>query len=109
MPSEDQNPNLTIRERLSEETGVLDWHELERHFARGVVIRVDPEIDLIDVAIEFVNDDTDSIQHWLTSTLIARASDDDARDWTQRGPRFKCVVVAPWVLVQETDEPAQLH
>lgn len=93
--------SLTLREQLEKESGSISWSELVRHFARGVVIRVDAEIDLIDVAVCFANDDTARLQTWLTDNSVARASDDDARDWTRTEPEFRCVVAAPWVLVQE--------
>jgi len=89
------------RERLEREAGVLPWSELVRHFARGVVVSVRADVDLIDAALRFVEDDAARVAEWLESGRVARASDDDARDWTERQPEFRCVVAAPWVLVQE--------
>jgi len=97
----DNTENLTVRERLAKESGAIKWSELVRHFARGVVIRVDAGMDLLDVATCFAEDDTDTLQLWLTENTVARASDDDARLWTETEPEFLCVVAAPWVLVQE--------
>lgn len=91
----------SLREQLEKEAGSITWSELVRHFARGVVIRVEVGVDLIEVAACFAADDTETLQTWLTEKSVARASDDDARYWTEAEPDFRCVVAAPWVLVQE--------
>ncbi|MBX2885694.1 MAG: DUF2288 domain-containing protein [Granulosicoccus sp.] len=95
------------RHKLNLETGVIAWSELVRHFARGAVIRVSAHVDLIDVAECLARDDTAMLQEWLDKNLVSRASDDDARDWTVRAPEFWCVVIAPWVLVQENNAATQ--
>ena len=86
---------------LNRETGVISWSELVRPFARGVGINVSPQLDLVEAAACLSRDDTEQLQAWLNSNAVRRASDDDARDWTEREPDFWCVVTAPWVLVQE--------
>lgn len=93
------------RERLARESGTLPWSELVRHFARGVLVVARPQVDFLDVAECLVANDTHRLQSWLDAGSVARASDDDARDWTSREPAFRCVVVAPWVLVQEHGGP----
>jgi hypothetical protein len=98
-----------LRENLNRETGVISWAELIRHFARGVVIKVDPNIDLIDVAQKIASDNATELQVMLNEGTVAKASDDDARDWTRRNPDFWCVVTAPWVLVQEKTTPDKIH
>ena len=90
-----------VLSRLNGETAVLAWSELVRHFARGVVIHVSLELDLVETAECMTRDDVDTLKDWLDSGVLRRASDDDARDWTAREPEFWCVVTAPWVLVQE--------
>jgi len=71
------------RESLNSETGVLAWSELVRYFARGVVIKVGAELDLVEVGHCVSSDDSATMQSWLDAALIARASDDDARDWNK--------------------------
>ena len=91
----------SLEEALQQESGVIAWDELARHFARGVVVRVSGTLDLLTVAKGFAEDDKVQVEQWLADTDVARASDDDARDWVKRSPQFRCVVAAPWVLVQE--------
>jgi len=92
---------LPLRERLNSETGVLTWEELTPYFARGVVLRVSANVDLIDVAEKVIRDDKSAIEPLMNSGDLRRATDDDARDWVKRTPQFWCVVSAPWVLAQE--------
>ena len=86
---------------LHAESGELAWRELLPHFARGVVVRVAPGLDLITVARAFRDDDPERVNAWLQTGAVSRASDDDARRWTRIEPVFRAVVVAPWVLAQE--------
>lgn len=94
---------------LNLETGTSEWSELITHFARGVVIVVSAGMDLVEVASRLAADDTSALQTWLEEGLVSRASDDDARDWTARDPLFWCVVIAPWVLVQEKMSADHIH
>lgn len=84
-----------------QELGSISWTELVRHFARGVVINVSQTLDILDIAQCLARDEAAQFQAWVDEDLVRRASDDDARDWTSREPEFLCVVVAPWVIVQE--------
>ncbi|MCK4708549.1 MAG: DUF2288 domain-containing protein [Gammaproteobacteria bacterium] len=89
--------------QLHSETAKLPWNELERHFARGSVIRVRKGLDLIKVAVVIANDDKDSLKKWLDSGDVANASTDDAKNWSACESEFWTVVVAPFVIVQEID------
>lgn len=95
-------PRELLRAKLNLETAQLRWPELERHFARGVVLRVAPGTDLIDVALGIAENNAATVQGWLDEGRIARAEMTNAEDWHARQPMFWAVVVAPWVLVQET-------
>jgi len=96
-----------LRQKLNLETGQIEWSELQRHFARGVVIALGTELDLVEVALKFTEDDSSVIENWLATGKIRRADDDDARNWEQTGAAFWAIVVAPWVLVQEINIDAE--
>jgi len=102
-------PTEAILDEINQQTGVIDWQELVKHFARGVVIRVDAGLDLVSVAHSMSLDDKAQMQHWLDSGTIRRASDDDARGWTKHNSEFWCVAVSPWVLVQEKGTAKDIH
>lgn len=93
-----------LRQQLNLETGKITWPELQRHFARGVVINVEPSMDLVDVAVKFAVDDKTAIAAWLKDGTITRCSDEDAKSWAGTTMVFWAVVVAPWVLIQELKE-----
>jgi hypothetical protein len=90
-----------LRQKINLETGQISWSELQKYFAKGNVIVVSPELDLIDVAARFAEDDKQTVGTWIASEMIKRALDDDAREWQERQSHFWSVVVAPWILVQE--------
>ena len=93
-----------LRAKLNLETAQLGWKELERHFARGDVIRVAAGVDLIDAALLIAENNAAEAQAWLADGRIARADMQDAEAWHAHQPIFWAVVVAPWVLVQEVTQ-----
>ncbi len=95
-------PSDLLRTRLNLETARIAWAELQRPFARGVVVKVAPGLDLVDAAVHVAANSAEVIQEWLADGRIARAELADAEDWHARQPTFWAVVVAPWVLIQET-------
>lgn len=90
-----------VRVRLNAETARVGWKELERHFARGVVIRVDAELDLVEVAARMARDDKQALEKWLVGGQVGRPSMDEAASWWERNADFWAVVTAPFVLIQE--------
>ncbi|MBL1260321.1 MAG: DUF2288 domain-containing protein [Thiotrichaceae bacterium] len=102
-----------LRAKLVAETGKMEWHELERHFARGAVVAVNPGIDLIDVALTMANDDKAGLEKWFDAGTVRRAETADAAAWVKSQPLFWVVVILPWVVIQEIDasavEPGELH
>lgn len=97
-----------LRAKLISETGKLEWPELERHFARGVVVAVNPGIDLIDVALCIANDDKAAMEKWFDGGTVRRTETADAEAWVKTQPLFWVVVIAPWVVIQEIGESAEL-
>jgi hypothetical protein len=93
--------DLALRGELNRQAGRIHWAELERHFARGSVVWVAPELDLIEVAVLLVRDRQRATENLVAEGKLVRATDDHARDWISRDPDLWAVVAAPWVLVQE--------
>jgi len=54
-----------LASKLNLETAVIAWADLVKHFARGVVIRVGGNVDLIEAAACLARDDTKVLQAWL--------------------------------------------
>ena len=94
-------PSDILRAKLNLETARLAWPELERHFARGVVVRVKPGFDLVEAALAVAENRAADVQAWLADGALARAAIEDAQRWHAAQQVFWGVVVAPFVLVQE--------
>jgi len=87
--------------KLLAETAQIGWSELERFFAKGVLIWVKGDLDLVSVAEAVAGDDTQQVTQWLSSGLIERVQAETAADLAARDPELWAVVVSPWVCVQE--------
>ncbi len=97
----DAEPSL--EERLRGEVGQIQWPELERHFARGVLLEVASEEDIVAVAAGMARDDSAWIGELTGRGALSRPEMSDAASWHADGASFQAVVVAPWVLVQRLD------
>ncbi|HEV3424229.1 MAG TPA: DUF2288 domain-containing protein [Paraburkholderia sp.] len=86
---------------LLSETAKIGWPELERFFARGILLRVARDLDLVSVAEAIANDDTAQVSQWLSAGLLERVQAETAADFAERDPDLWAVVVSPWVCVQE--------
>lgn len=92
---------VDTRVLLNGQAGKIQWPGLMRHFARGKLICLEGELDLIEVADLLVKDQAGQIASLYRDGKLRRALDDDAIRWEAEGTEFWAVVVAPWVLVQE--------
>jgi hypothetical protein len=87
--------------RLLAETAQIGWSELERFFARGMLLRVAGDLDLVSVAEAIASDNTAQVAQWLSAGLVERVQADTAADFAARDPNLWAVVVSPWICVQE--------
>ena len=87
--------------RLNLQTAPISWPEIERFFARGRVIHVSAELDLLAVAAALVEDNIAAFNDWTTAQTVQHLSDETAKQWVGDDSRLWAVVIAPWVLVQE--------
>ena len=73
-----------------------------RHFAFDRV-RVVEGVSLLDAALAIAEDNTDQVEAWLASGVLASPTDAQARDWSNQGQTFEMVVVKPFVLIHRCD------
>lgn len=99
----------TLYAKLLGETASISWQELQPFFARGALLRVASDFDLIEAAQAVAQDDREKVTAWLASGHIAKLEAGQAQDWLERDPALWAVVVAPWVLVQERAAKPSLH
>lgn len=93
-------PQDVLQAKITLETAQIGWRELQRFFAAGRAVAIDPALDLIQVAAEFSSDNKALFESWLAQELVAPVTDDQAEQWYDNDDVVWAVVVAPWVLVQ---------
>lgn len=89
-----------LRSKIISDTATIEWSALLGLFAKGLVIWVKPEMDLIEVAIACHYDDAQSINDWMDRKDIQVMPDDIAKQWLDQNQLIWATVVKPWVLVQ---------
>ncbi len=106
--AEDQGDRETLlRREYHAQTARIRWHELQTYYAHGSVIRVGPELDLVEVAVQLGLDNTSQFESWIADSHVAPVSDEQALGWYEADATLWAVVAAPWVLVQEKDQAAR--
>ena len=83
-----------------QQTAQISWRELQPHFARGAVVIVGQELNLVEVAVQLRRDNKVQFEQWLASGAISGPSDERAQQLFNENPKVWTVVAAPWVLVQ---------
>lgn len=106
LMSEDSS---TLYAKLLGETASITWQELQPFFARGALLRVASDFDLIAAAQAVAKDDREKVTAWLAEGHLGKLEAEQAQDWLERDPSLWAVVVAPWVLVQERAAKPSLH
>lgn len=95
----DASPVLE-KTKVNLETASIPWAELQRFFAAGLAIAVAGELDLVEVAYQFSQDNKTQVEQWLNAGQIGPVSDGQAGIWVAENSMVWAVVVRPWVLVQ---------
>ena len=81
---------------------VAEWFMLRAQLERGRLIVVDGLLDLAEVAVGVAADDVKVIERWLVSGLLGKPTAQQIEKWDgEKGKRFLCLIVSPYVLVQE--------
>lgn len=96
-----------LKTKIALETARIDWKELQPWFAKGHVIVVSAELDLVSVAFELCQDNKQQFEAWMQSEQISNATDEQAKLWLEEDKELWAVVVKPWILVQDKPLPTQ--
>ena len=92
-----------IRANINTETAKIPWKELQRFFASGKTLFVKAELDLVEVAVAFHQDDTKQVEQWLNRQQVEAVSTEQAKHWIAQDSLVWAVVVKPWVLIQAAE------
>ena len=93
--------NDSVIQQIVGETSKIAWKELQYFFASGTAVFVSDELDLVDVASCFVDDNKAMVEKWMQDNQVIPVPDDQAKDWYNNDAMVWAVVVKPWVLVQQ--------
>ncbi|OZG72546.1 hypothetical protein BTA51_15630 [Hahella sp. CCB-MM4] len=94
--------------KLLGETSRINWRDLEIFYAKGQVVEVQPELDLIEVALAVSKDDSAAVGDWMNQQKVGQVDPDKARRWHEEKRGVWAVVVAPWVLVQDKESSSSI-
>lgn len=59
------NESNKEKEKVNLETAQIVWTDLQRFFAKGEIVWVSNELDLVEVSYKFSINDKTSVQNWL--------------------------------------------
>ncbi|PID42293.1 MAG: hypothetical protein CSB48_10945 [Proteobacteria bacterium] len=82
------------------ETAQIPWKDLQPWFAKGAVVNVSPELNLVDVAYALSIDDKERFERWTDENTVGAVTDAQALEWFDSNASLWAVVVRPWILVQ---------
>jgi len=95
-----QEPS-TLYAKLLGETASISWKELEPFFAKGALLWVEADLDLIEAAQAVAENQAEKVAAWLAEGKVEKLSATRASDLLERDPTLWAVVVSPWILIQE--------
>lgn len=90
-----------LEQQINLETAQIQWRELQRFFASGNAIAVDPSLDLTYVAAQIAADNAGQLKSWMNAGLVDAVKDTQALQWYESDAFVWAVVIKPWVLVQQ--------
>ena len=90
-----------IKVKLLAETAKVSWQEVEKFFARGVLLKVSSELDLVEVVTQIACDESEAIAKLMQADKLVELSVGQAKVWSKSDSDFWAVVVSPWVIVQQ--------
>ena len=89
------------REELLQECAPIAYKEIESFFARGMLVLVSEDTDIIDVALIIQADNTNQLEKLIKQGQVIRVHDDHAIRWNQENTQLMAITAVPWLLVQE--------
>jgi hypothetical protein len=101
MAEQPADREALLRQEYVGQTARINWHDLQTHFASGSVVRVEVDMDLVEVAVQLGLDNTSQFEQWIADKEVGPVTDEQARQWFEANQELWAVVAAPWVLVQQ--------
>ena len=91
-----------LKEKLEKDVADISWKDLQPHAKRDAIIVIKDDLDLLEVAAAIAEDNTVSVQAWITSKSISKPTSQQLTDWNQTPEKqFSTLIVQPFVVIQE--------
>lgn len=91
-----------LKEKLSQDIADISWQDLLPHAKRDAIIVVKEELDLSEVGIAIAEDNTNSVQGWITEQSISKPTAKQLTNWNNEPQKqFTTLIVQPFVIVKE--------
>ena len=91
-----------LKEKLSQDIADISWQDLLPHAKRDAIIVVKEELDLSEVGMAIAEDNTNSVQGWITEQSIAKPTSKQLTNWNNEPQKqFTTLIVQPFVIVKE--------
>lgn len=91
-----------LRAKLTTEIDAAQWEWLKPHAERDRLILVAPDLGLLDAAVSVADNDLKTVEDWMARGWLSKPAREQLRAFDADPRRsFKCLIVQPWVLVQE--------
>ncbi|MBF0196327.1 MAG: DUF2288 family protein [Planctomycetes bacterium] len=85
---------------LQEQKGVAPWTLLKAHHARGALVLLSKELDMVKVAEAVVTDDQETVKKLIEGGQVTPFP----HALAEKKPSMVCLIAQPYVLVQECEE-----
>ena len=96
------------REELAQAVDEVTWDALRAHLERGGLIVVARELDLVDTGVKVAADEAPAIAAWIREGKLSKPTTEQIELWAaDRATSFRCLIVSPYVLIQEKPDTLQ--
>jgi hypothetical protein len=99
-----QQSKIKDYQELKGECAPVFYKEIEKFFAKGMLVLISEALDIIDVALSIQNNEVKQMQTWVDAKQVIRVHDKHAKNWSKTNEPLMAITAVPWVLVQEIPE-----
>ena len=93
----------TLLEKFAAELCGAEWKLLEPHFKRDALFVVDPDLSLVEVAVDIAEDNVLKIKNILEAGKLRKPYDEEIDDWKSKPNEIlgDFLIVSPYVIMQK--------
>jgi len=92
--------SLETKDKLNLETATIEWKELQLFFAKGKLLIVEEEADLLEIASLVADNSIDRLESVIANQQVSFATADWIKANCKDSTLLWAVVVSPYVIAQ---------